>query len=101
MGSEQRPRLENWSVVGSLGPYQAPEQMTQHLAGEVFGHALHVDGKVVVTSRLLSLDLEAGAAVTTSGTLYELGEPSVEWLAWLHAEGKSLSAYGFKMQVAI
>lgn len=90
--------LDNWAMVGGLGDYRAPEQATMHLSGAVWGHSDHIDGTNVVTSQLLALDLETGTAVTSSGTLYELGAPSEEWLKWLHDTGQSLKVYGFNMR---
>lgn len=87
------PTLQNWAVVMTLGPYDAPEAAVARLTGEVFGHPRFSDGTVVQTSRIVSLSTKERKATTKSGTSYDLGEPSADFLRWLEQNGHSLDAY--------
>lgn len=80
--------LNNWAVVGNQTPYQAPEMVTKHLSGQVYGHPRFADGEVVTTSAIVKVD---GKQVqTASGSAYILGEPSAEWVGWLAEQGVTL-----------
>lgn len=64
-------RLENWSVITlTANEYQAPELGKRCLAGEVFLHPLHEDGKFVYTTPIKGL--KDRFVETASGSLYEL-----------------------------
>ena len=77
-------RIENWSITGN-GPYIAPEQRHQQIAGEVFGHPKIEDGKFIRTSDIEKID---GSKVTTySGSVYTLGEPKEEYVTWCQEPG--------------
>ena len=83
------PRLENWSVVSTQTneSYIAPEHRNRHLVGEVFDHPTFWNGKEIETS---SIQLAEGKVVVTrSGTRYELGSPSPDYLRWLQEKGLS------------
>jgi len=72
--------LENWSTCTSCGPFSAPEVCTVRLQG----HRVE-DGQNVVTSAIKSAH---GREVTTrSGSVYRLGKPDAEWIAWLAERG--------------
>lgn len=76
-------KLENWSVVhgnhGNTDSYIAPE--FQSLRGKVYNHPRHKDGTVVKTSRIIEI---SGKIVKTySGSVYELGEVSPEYVDWM------------------
>jgi hypothetical protein len=89
-----RPRLENWAVVGNYGsPYHAPEQMVTRLRGAVYGHGAFSEGKDVVTSAVVVLNVKSGYAVTSSGTIYALGRPAPEWLTWLSERGETPASF--------
>ena len=79
------PKLEKWSIGydAEEDRWKPPEQLVQTLVGEVYGHYLFEDGKAVRTSQVVSLDLNTGRAVTRSGTVYYLGEPSAAYIQWL------------------
>lgn len=64
-------RLENWAVVYSGSPYQAPELQIPRLVGNVFGHPSFEDGEMVTTSSIKRKDGEC--IVTNSGSYYTLG----------------------------
>jgi hypothetical protein len=65
-------KLENWSVVyGPWDGYKAPEQITSHLYGFVYGNPKFVDGIDITTSAIRGQ--RDGRIVTQSGTEYELG----------------------------
>jgi hypothetical protein len=78
------PRLENWSIVNNLDPFQAPELQVKRLEGDIYNDELRnlKDGKRVVTSRLLKLDLINNVA-QTNNTEYILGKMSEEYAEWL------------------
>lgn len=60
-------------------PYKAPEQMPKVLQGIISDHPrFSNDGKVGHTSRIVGLTAE-GKVRTSSGSEYELGEPSAEY----------------------
>lgn len=81
-------RLENWSVCfGSADPWRPPEGCASTLQGNVYGHPLHDDGKFVVTSVPVTIDKEKRQIKTYSGSVYVLGEPDKEWIAWLEEQG--------------
>lgn len=65
------PRLDNWSVVGTFDPYQAPEQQVKKLHGQVSDHPMFPDGVMITTSAIAAI--EADTVVTHSGSRYELG----------------------------
>lgn len=74
------PRLENWTLMVRTDLYG---NTYQRLIGNVYGHPRAdrdtgelCDGDNVKTSKLVSLDLDKGIAVTRSGTVYELGTRS-------------------------
>lgn len=74
-------RLENWAVVlpPGLNPYSAPEQITQHLSGDAYGHGRFPDGHPITSTRIVG---KRGAMVATrSGSHYLLGTPAADYLA--------------------
>jgi len=79
------PRLENWSIRYWCGAalFAAPEQQSKHLAGNVYGHYKHEDGKKVVTSSIRDINPELRTVETKSGSTYTLGAPDPKWLIWL------------------
>lgn len=83
--SKDPVRLENWSTVfvDDDNPYRAPELRVMRLHGEVYGHPRHEDGKIVITSRVVDLDLGGRMAKTKSGSAYSLGEPSERFVTYL------------------
>lgn len=66
-------QLNNWSVVHNpnASPYDPPEVLTQHLAGEVYGHPRIADYKRVVTSEIVGVT-EDNLVTTKSGSKYKL-----------------------------
>lgn len=79
-------RIENWGVVGSADPYQAPELKRLKLHGAVYGHPTQEEGKIVSTSRILDAD---GLVVTCESRKYLLGQVSPDYL-------KALDEIGYK-----
>ncbi len=76
-------KLDNWWVYRD--PYQAPEVPIMSLKGHVYGHPKHKDGNLIRTSDIVSTE---GRYVTTkSGSVYELGEPALEYVQWLKDNG--------------
>ncbi len=69
-------RIENWALVHE--PYAPPE--IQHLRGDV-------DGRTVLTSTVVELDLHGRRAKTARGTEYLLGVPEAGFVAWLKEHG--------------
>jgi hypothetical protein len=82
----QMIRIENWSLsMDNDNPYQAPEQRKKRLHGDVYNHPRLGDLKDVTTSSIVSVD---GCMVETrSGTVYELGEPSADYVNWCREHG--------------
>ena len=87
-------KLERWSVVLRLGPYQAPEQGAPCLAGIVYGHPAHADGKLVRTSPIESADAEAETVTTHSGSVYELGEVDPDYEKIFRGARRRILAWG-------
>lgn len=75
-------RLENWSVTACW--YSAPELGRTYLQGTVFGHPKKEDGKVVITSRVLSVE---DKTVQTRNTTYELGTVDPDYVVWMEDNG--------------
>lgn len=68
-------KLENWSVVEtSKDIYKPKEQYDYRLTGRVYNHEKFHDGESIFTSRLIG---KIGEKIkTSSGSIFELGEPS-------------------------
>ena len=75
-------KLNNWSVVYAGGdPYTPPECRTRSLYGIVDNHPKLGSGVPVTTSTIVSAK---GRIVRTfSGSCYQLGKPSKDYLIWL------------------
>ncbi len=78
-------RIENWK----LGTFS--EEDMDHgkmrLSGKVYNHYRKKDGSSVITSSVVSIDMENWLATTSSGNVYELGKPSAEYIKWLEDNG--------------
>lgn len=73
-------RLESWSLhLGRSMDDDAPEFLTTHLQGTVFGHPEFQDRERIVTSAVSDVEVtSAGVTVKTrSGTEYVLGQVCV------------------------
>jgi hypothetical protein len=69
-------KLENWSIV-TQNPYSPPEfGLSFH--GNCYGHPRFDDGEPITTSPIVSFD--NGVFGTLSGSKYELGTVSVDYL---------------------
>ena len=86
------PKLDNWSVVypETVSPYAAPESIPAILSGYVTNHPMLPNG-LIYTSRIVKFNPDHTAQ--TKNTLYELGEPSAEFVKWLAGQGKSIDDY--------
>jgi len=76
-------KIINWALIpGQIDHHQnlAPEQITFHLSGEVYGHPDHKDGKRIRTSRIIHTNKAAGTVHTTN-RVYTLGNPLPEYEA--------------------
>jgi hypothetical protein len=75
-------KLENWSLGNAPDDmYYAPEVRKVRLSGDVYNHPRFEDGKKVTTSSVKEVN---GKVITTSsGSVYELGEPEKEYLDYL------------------
>jgi len=68
--------LNNWSVISTADPYDAPEAVKTYLHG-----TRSEDNKTVKTSRIVKVN---GKEITTkSGSIYVLGTISPEYLQWM------------------
>lgn len=85
---EIKGRLENWSVVvHPEDTYLPPEVAGKYVSGAIYGDVTGrwEDGHRVTTSRLAKAE---GKFITTnSGSVYELGEPDPEYIAWCQDVG--------------
>ena len=88
-------RLEQWEVVIIDDIYQAPEMVKSRLQGKIYGSPKHEDGKEVVTSHIVMLDVGERVCRTAHST-YFLGNPSEHWLEYLNKNGFSLDQYNKK-----
>lgn len=79
-------QIEDWSLL------KAPDGNMVHLRGVVTGHPRKADGKVVITSPLVALNVP-GKEARSENTRYRLGEPDPAFLGWLTACGKTLADY--------
>ena len=76
------PKLDNWSCGPVIDdPYLAPERAGLCLHGTVTGHHRIPDGETIRTNRVAKVN--GRTVVTESGTVYELGNPDPEYLAWM------------------
>lgn len=90
-------KLEDWSITHEdSNLFIAPELLSYHLNGIVYGHERMDDGRRVTTSRIVNIDLKTMKANTRNST-YKLGKPSEEYLKWLSDNGKSLESYVINM----
>ncbi|MFA5048252.1 MAG: hypothetical protein WC516_04490 [Patescibacteria group bacterium] len=77
-------RLENWSLCFRGNDfYMVPERQNISLQGNAYGHPNFEDGKFVVTSKVMDLDISNGRSSTYSGREYILGQANQEWIVWL------------------
>ena len=76
--------LKNWEVRGKVNPYQAPEDMSTILEGEVYHHPKLKDGEQITTSPIIST---MDNIVETANSFYELKEPCVTYQACCESEG--------------
>jgi len=94
---KDKPLLESWAVrqVPYDDPYMAPELKNivagQALTGYVSGHPNCPDGPIT-TTRLMELDTKQRWA-RTKNTIYRLGKPDPEFVAWLKVEGHTLDEF--------
>jgi len=81
-------QIENWCVIQSMDEditYLSPEMRSRYIAGNVYGHPTHEDGKYIRTSKVVwANDKEV---TTVSGSKYLLGEPAPEYLVWCNSNG--------------
>ena len=74
-------KLNNWSVVYSGSPYQAPELRSMRLHGIVDNHPRLGKDQCVTTSTIVKAE---GRTITThSGSVYELGDIDPEYASYL------------------
>lgn len=88
----QKARLEKWSLFASVVDYK----LVPRLHGEVYGHPRFEDGTEVSTSYIVDEDIKAGW-VQSANTLYTLGEPSADYVAYLQKyHPEQIEKYGIK-----
>ena len=74
-------RLEGWSVSTELTDlYKPPETILTFLCGAVYGHSKWDDGHRISTSYIK--DVDGNLVTTSSGSVYELGEPDPLFVQW-------------------
>lgn len=72
--------ITDWHVSID-NPFRAPEEGGQTLVGNVIGHPRKEDGKRIRTSTIVRT--EGKRVYTASGNVYELGQVSNEYKAWI------------------
>lgn len=83
---EPKKRIEQWGTVARGDAYDAPELHGIAVAGEYFDEEKQRT-RYIETSRLV--DAEGRRVLTRSGSLYELGAPSPDFLAALKKMGRT------------
>ncbi len=80
-----KARIERWSTVpAGSDPWMAPELAGIAIRGTIAN--CETSKRYIRTSRVVSV---TGRRVTTrSGSVYELGEPHPDFVAWLKESGK-------------
>ena len=94
MDVDDRPRLDQWSIVTAQGgepnPYLAPELRPTALAGTIHKHPLKTDGDTVTTSVLRFLHYEDGGGVAvTASRAFMLGGMDPDYAAYRAERGLS------------
>jgi len=84
--------IEDWGIVDSPGvnEYTAPERRFKSLTGQVYGHPRYPAGHRITSSSLMEIDVKNRTARTYSGSVYELGAPSQEYLEFCKNSGIEL-----------
>lgn len=79
-------RMEDWVVCPTINNvYIPPEQAGQSIKGKVYGHPRFEDGESVCSSRIVNV---CGRVIhTESGSVYVLGEPNADYVAWCKEQG--------------
>lgn len=87
-------RLDNWALVGTGGPYAAPECRTPRLTGTLLDdhdrYVRHKLGKEIITSEIVKA--EGRIVFTKSGSCYELMSPHPDYLEYLKEQGSYYNA---------
>ena len=84
MDEKEIVRIEKWRLLESAGADVTTPNLGFRLRGQVFGHPNHRDGEKLTTSEILRVE---GNIVYCRSRLYQLGEPSQEWINALKARG--------------
>ena len=86
---EPSVRIECWSTIEEQNnPFLPPEVKDLRIRGRVYGHPGQIDGSLIKTSRIQSIQ---GKVIYTLNTLYELGEPDPDFIKWMKSEGISFN----------
>ena len=70
--------LKNWSIT-TKDPYIPPEASKRYLQGNVYGHCRKEDGTFVRTSSIKKINSKDRMIITSSGSIYKLGEIDPEY----------------------
>lgn len=80
-------KLEQWGVCVRMNDsYQAPELGGMCLEGVVSGHPRFPNNHAITTSLVKKLHKD-NTVETHSGSVYELGEPSADYVNWCKKQG--------------
>lgn len=85
--AQKSPQLCAWRICAESDPSQAPETLGGFLVGRVYGHPTISDGLEIKTSPVKSVNFKDRIAITTTGTVYELMDPSPDYVEWLNEKG--------------
>lgn len=82
----QNAKIEDWSFqLDNYDPYLPPEARPTILVGRVYGHPKLTDGHLTATSAV-KYWLFIKGIVLTRNTVYRLGTPDPNWLAWYNED---------------
>lgn len=85
-------KLENWGICLKFKAYKPPELCKYALGGSVYDNPNFEDGSIITTSHIVSfIQSEDRIFVhTNSGSVYEFGKASDEWLKIIELKGQSI-----------
>jgi hypothetical protein len=74
--------ITDWCVVPmNASPFTPPECVEVSLHGKVTNHPRFPEGSPVTISRPVAYDAEYGIVQTSSGSIYQIGEPAADYAA--------------------
>jgi len=85
--------IKKWAIVNrTANPYQAPELGAPCITGNVYGDTRCGEGETITTSRIKNINLKE-MTVQTKNTLYDLGDVSSSFEAYMKENGFTIIQY--------